>query len=105
MEYRLNKIDTEIRHSINEETSEGKIHTKKGISVNKDKERDKESGQQQGSHKEETKGKINVSKYIGTNEKIMVEAVKVQNIEVQAVKEGSIKEEKNYKGSFIDIRR
>lgn len=43
MEFKLNKIDTDLRQKINAERSEDKIHNKKGINVNKDKERTKES--------------------------------------------------------------
>jgi hypothetical protein len=43
MEYRINKIDTDLRQKINEERSEDKIHNKKGININKDKENTKEN--------------------------------------------------------------
>jgi hypothetical protein len=43
MEYRVNKIDTDLRRKINEERSEDKIHNKKGININKDKENTKEN--------------------------------------------------------------
>ena len=37
MEFRLNKIDTDLRQKINDQTREGKVHTKKGISIDKHK--------------------------------------------------------------------
>jgi hypothetical protein len=43
MEYRINKIDTDLRRKINEERSEDKIHNKKGINISKDKENAKEN--------------------------------------------------------------
>jgi hypothetical protein len=43
MEYRINKIDTDLRQKINEERSEDKIHNKKGININKDKENTREN--------------------------------------------------------------
>jgi hypothetical protein len=43
MEYRINKIDTDLRQKINEERSEGKVHNKKGININKDRESTKEN--------------------------------------------------------------
>ena len=101
MEFKLNKIDTDLRQKINAETSEGKIHTKKGISVNKDKNKDA----RQDSNKKGTDEKFSVSKYTGAKDKFTVETVKVQNIEVQAVREENSNDEKNYKGSFIDSRR
>ena len=43
MEYRINKIDPQLRQKISDERSEGKIHNKKGININKDKESTKEN--------------------------------------------------------------
>lgn len=43
MEYRINKIDTDLRNKINQERSEDKIHNKKGININKDKNEEKNS--------------------------------------------------------------
>ena len=42
MEFKINKIEMDVRHKINEERSMDKVHTKKGIGVNKDKELTKE---------------------------------------------------------------
>ncbi|EFG88213.1 hypothetical protein CLCAR_2208 [Clostridium carboxidivorans P7] len=38
MEFRLNKIEPEVRQRVKETTSAGKVHTKSGISINKDNE-------------------------------------------------------------------
>ena len=103
MEFKLNKIDTDIRQRINAETSEGIVHTKKSILVNKDKNKD--ARQQQDSHKKEAKEKFSVSKYTGAKNKFTVEAIKTKSVEVQAVREDNSKDEKSYKGSFIDSRR
>ncbi|EPS53135.1 hypothetical protein CFSAN002368_00085 [Clostridium botulinum A1 str. CFSAN002368] len=35
MEFRLNKIDLEIRDKITEQTKEGKVHSKQNITINK----------------------------------------------------------------------
>lgn len=35
MEFRLNKIDLEIRDKIKEQTKEGKVHSKQNITINK----------------------------------------------------------------------
>jgi hypothetical protein len=43
MEYRINKIEMDVRQKINEERSMDKIHAKKGIQVNKDKDLVKEN--------------------------------------------------------------
>ena len=103
MEFKLNKIDPELRQRINAQTSEGIVHTKKGISVNKDKNKD--SRQQQHSHKEEAKEKFVITKYAGAKDKFTVDTIKVQNVEVQAVRDENSVDENNYKGSYIDSRR
>ncbi|ETI88177.1 MAG: hypothetical protein Q607_CBUC00206G0001, partial [Clostridium butyricum DORA_1] len=36
MEFKLNKIDTDIRKKIQEETKEDKVHSSKSISIKKD---------------------------------------------------------------------
>ncbi len=35
MEFRLNKIDLEVRDKIKEQTKEGKVHSKQNITINK----------------------------------------------------------------------
>lgn len=37
MEFKLNKIDTDIRQRINDATKEGRVHGKEDIQVNRDK--------------------------------------------------------------------
>jgi hypothetical protein len=43
MEFKLNKIDKDLRQRINEERSEDKIHNKKGININKDKNKEEKN--------------------------------------------------------------
>ncbi|MCM8710959.1 hypothetical protein M2651_07960 [Clostridium sp. SYSU_GA19001] len=80
MEYRLNKIDTDLRQKINESTKEGKVHGTKNISINKDKKEEKKE-----------KKDYSLKRYKAT-QKFSVEAVKtvVQN---------------SSKGSFIDVKK
>lgn len=101
MEFRLNKIDMDIRQGINDETREGKVHSKKGIEINKDKSEDKRQNKQQ---KEKPKEKFNLSKY-AKNSKITIDAVKIENIEVRATKEAAPSSKDDNKGLFIDARK
>lgn len=101
MEFRLNKIDMDIRRDINDETREGKVHSKKGIKVDKEKSEDKRQNKQQ---QEKPKEKFNLSKYV-KNSKITIDAVKVQNVEVKATKEERQNSKDDNKGLFIDARK
>lgn len=94
MEFRLNKIDTEIRQILNEATKEGKVHGNKEISnIDKDgkqnKQEDKNNFKKQLDEKKE--------------KKIVVEAIKVKEIDIEASKEGSISDLTF--GRFLDIKR
>jgi hypothetical protein len=103
MEYRLNKIDTDIRAEINRQTKEGKVHTKKGIKISSDKSKD--HNQSKGHQKKEEKEGFDLSKYNNKDSKtIQVKAYKGTNVEVEAEKEEDSGED-SYRGRFIDIRR
>lgn len=103
MEYKLNKIDTEIRTTINEQTSEGKIHAKRSAELNSEglKERMLKENRKQ---KDKKKEAFSLSKYAISNKTIEVRAFKSEAIEIQVEKE-----EKNNnnsdRGMFIDTRR
>jgi hypothetical protein len=101
MEYRLNKIDLDIRQDINNETREGKVHSKKGIKVGKDKSEDRRGKKEQ---QEKLKEKFNLSKYVKSG-KITVDAVKVENIAIQATKEDGQHSKDDNRGLFIDARK
>lgn len=87
MEYKLNKIDTELRQKINEEAKEGKIHSKTALNINISKDR-------------QNKNKYFENKNKKKKEFIEVEAIKVESFETEATKE-----ETNERGIFIDIRK
>lgn len=78
MEFRLNKIDTEIRQVVNDATKDGKVHGNKDLTkINKDRKKGKREENQ-----EEFKKKLeNIKKKDTTFE---VQAVKVENIKVDA---------------------
>lgn len=100
MEFRLNKVDPEVRRRVKEITSAGKVHNKSGIFINKDyKGKEKNS---KGDFKSE------LSKYNqGKNKKrIFVEANKIERVEIKAFKEEkediSIDDER---GNILDVKK
>lgn len=94
MEYRLNKIDTEVRQIINDATKEGKVHNYKELNkVNKDGRNNNQD--QSGSFKEQLEK--------SQKEKITVNAVKFQEINVDALKDDYIGELNQ--GRFLDTKR
>lgn len=94
MEFRLNKIDTELRKIVNEATKEGKVHGNKEISTI-----DKDGKQSKQESKNDFKKQLNEKK----EKKIVVEAIKVKEIDIEASKEESISDLTF--GRFLDIKR
>ncbi len=92
MEYRLNKIDTDLRQKINDATREGLVHGTKNIAINKDKQREKKERNQNG------------LKHHNKNKKLFVDALKAENVEIEAFKEKTEAKE-NVKGMFLDIKK
>lgn len=100
MEFRLNKIDPEVRQRVKETTSAGKIHTKSGIVINKDNQNKKNNNQDNFDSELEKQIKKKEKKILS------VDAVKVQEVEVSAYKEeieGQAKDEGA--GHVLDVRR
>lgn len=100
MEFRLNKIDPEVRRRVKETTSTGKVHNKSEIFINKDF---KGKGRNnQGNFKSElTKYKQEKNK-----KRIFVEASKVEKVEVKAFKEEEGKLSKDDgKGNILDVKK
>ncbi|KHD38350.1 hypothetical protein NL50_02260 [Clostridium acetobutylicum] len=87
MEFRLNKIEPEVRKRVSEITKEGKVHdkTKQEFKVNPENQKNKE------------KGKYKFSK---NDKKILVKAVKEKKIEVEAVRD----DETQTLGKFLDVK-
>ena len=96
MEFKLNKIDVELRQRVKDTTKSGVIHRKDSISVNKDRNPSDNS-----SSYEEFKYKI--SKY-KKKHKIAVGAFKNTQYEVEVFREILDKEQKSI-GSFIDTKK
>ncbi|NNU76042.1 hypothetical protein [Clostridium estertheticum] len=96
MEFKLNKIDVEIRRRVKDTTRSGVVHRKGEITVNKDRNPKNNSETY-----EEFKGKI--SKY-NKKHKITVGAYKNAQYDVQVFKETLEKEQKII-GNFIDTKK
>ncbi len=92
MEYILNKIDTDLRHKINDATKEGLIHGNKSIVINKDKQREK-------NEKKDYKPKRH-----DNQKKIIVDAVKAEKVEIDAINE-SLELEEASKGVYLDTQK
>lgn len=95
MEFKINKIDMEVRDRINAKTSEGKVHSKDLIKINRDSKHKDES------NNEEFKDVL--SKRKNENKKIVVQAVKNEDLEIEASKEVTETEERL--GKFLDVRK
>lgn len=94
MEFRLNKIDTDLRQRINEVTKEGKVHGTKNISVSNDVNEQKKKKAEFKKYKFQQRNK----------DKLFVEAVKSENVQVEAYKEG-LDTEDSTKGVFLDTKK
>jgi len=96
MEFKLNKIDVEIRQRVKDTTKSGVVHRKDAVAVNKDRNPRKNSETY-----EEFKGKI--SQY-NKKHKITIGAFKNEQYDVQVFKEALEKEQKIL-GNFIDTKK
>lgn len=96
MNFLLNKIDTDLRRKIYEQTKDGKVHRKSDIIINKDSEKQKKKFFNE-YVKEETK-----KRYKG---KITVKATKIQKptISLNGEKEEDINTP-SY-GTFLDVKK
>lgn len=99
MEFKLNKVDPEVRQRVKETTSAGKIHTKTGIAIDKDN-RNRKNQNQMDFGSELKKQKAEKAK---KEKKILsVDAVKTEEVEVSAYKEET---ENEIMGNILDVRR
>lgn len=96
MEYRLNKIDMDVRQKVNDATKEGKVHSKGNfLKVSKD------ANQKNGNKEEFNKEKF--QRY-DKEKKIIVKAFKANNVEIDGYLN---KEEEKIttRGMFLDTRK
>lgn len=100
MEFRLNKIDTDLREKLQEETKAGKVHRKTNIKIENNGYREKnKDSENKNNHRGESFAEM-VKK-----QKVTIDAVKGQTLEVQVEKEPSTCEDINYRGVFIDTKK
>ncbi len=99
MEYKLNKIDPEVRQRIKETTSSGKVHAKSGIVIgDHNKNKRNESGSDFNSKLEKEKNK--------NKNRISVDAVKIAEVQVPAYKEDMDNLNKDEtKGHILDVKK
>ncbi len=94
MEFRLNKIDTELRQIVNDATKEGKVHGNKEVSnINKDGRQNNQED------KDNFKKKLDGKR----EKKVVVDAIKVKEIDIEASKKETISDLTF--GRFLDIKR
>lgn len=94
MEYKLNKVDPEVRHRVNEITSSGKVHSKNNIVINDDHKKDKRQEHNDGYNFEEE-----LNKQRTKGKKVEVEAVLAEPTEKE------IAEDEKFVGTILDIRK
>ena len=101
MEYRLNKIDMEVRERINETTSGGKIHRKNEIQKLKGKKNDDRKNEEKNQYE-----KFVIPENSSKDKKIMIISVKdnEKSIDVEAIKDDN-ETNVNDRGNFLDVRR
>ena len=96
MEFKLNKVDVEIRQRVKDTTKSGVIHRKESISINKDK-----SPKEGSKSYEEFKDKLLKYK---KNHKITVGAFKNAQYDIEVFRE-ALEEEQKIMGNFIDTKK
>lgn len=87
MEYKLNKIDPEVRRRVNEVTKSGKVHGKNSIKVNEDNKKNKKDFESQ------------LKKQRDKEKKLLVDAV----LEDHTFQDPN--EENKLLGTILDIRK
>ena len=94
MEFKLNKIDTDIRKKMQEEIKDDKIHSGKGISIKKDIKDEKHDEMQKSTDKEFEKRYITIDGIKENHKNIDVKVEKVEKIN-----------EGNSKGRILDTAK
>lgn len=94
MEFKLNKIDSDIRKKINEEIKEDKVHAGKGINIKRDIKYEKQEAKESLDRKESDKKHITIDglKYNHENIDVSVERLEELN-------------EENSKGRVLDTTK
>lgn len=104
MEFRLNKIDTELRQIVNDSTKEGIVHGNKETTRISEEERERKHKEQKEEFQKELskRQKDEKNRFQVQAEKIE-KNVKEKTVEIQAVKENVI--EDYTRGRFLNTKR
>jgi hypothetical protein len=95
LEFKSNKIDTDIRLKMQEKIKDNKVHSGKSINVKQDlKDRSKGCYTKLKEYKSEEKGYITIDGVKDIKERLSVEVEKVENIN-----------EENSKGRVLDTKK
>ncbi len=100
MDFKINKIEPEIRQRINNMTREGIVHGKTGLKISSYSERflkEKKKG-----FRERDKG-YRFSAIL-KKQKITIDGEKKHRLEIDAIKE-EFEDPLSYKGNFIDTKK
>lgn len=94
MEFKLNKIDTDIRKKMQEEIKEDKVHSGKSINIKKDIKDEKQGELQEYTDKESEKRYITIDGIKENHKNIDIKVEKVEKIN-----------ESNSKGRILDTAK
>lgn len=94
MEFKLNKIDTDIRKKMQEEIKEDKVHSGKGITIKKDIKDEKHENTETLNEEEHRKRYITIDGVKDNHKNIDIRAEKVEKIN-----------ESNSKGRILDTTK
>lgn len=97
MEFRLNKVDTDLRDKLKEEIKTDKIHGNNHISIKKDLKEDENKNNNNGNQDEKNK---HLKRYI------IIDGIKcnAKNLYINVEKVENLNET-NSKGRFLDIEK
>lgn len=101
MEFQLNKIDTNIRRKLQEKTSENKVHSKYGVKISVNADKEKKDNQSNDSKKKSFEEELHKA----GNKEIKVSAVKKETIHVKTKLEAQTDKLGIKEGFYIDTRK
>ncbi|PRR85243.1 hypothetical protein [Clostridium luticellarii] len=100
MEFKLNKIDPEVRRRVKETTSADKVHNKRKIFIDSN---NKDKGKKEQGNFERELSKYKEGK---SRKKIVVQATRVKEVKVDAFREEKNSTSKvDNMGSIIDVKK
>lgn len=94
MEFKLNKIDTDIRKKMQEEIKEDKVHSGKGISIKQDLKDEKSEYPKKSQTNEESQKKYITIDGVKTSKNISIEVEKIEKLNYE-----------NSKGRILDKKK